>query len=146
MSQVPKAAAAVAVSATAVLVLGGCSAFDDSPDDVVYCVDADNKVVDDSKCDDSSSSGGVGSNPAFWYLIGRYQGGLSQGTVLDPSVSKYRVPYNDATARGNAGLSKTGKVAQVGKSVSGKSAGLGSGKSGSGGKSGGFGSTGSSGG
>lgn len=136
-----------ALSAAAVLTMSGCAAFDDAPDDVVYCVDANNQIVDDAKCDDTTTHGGGGTSPLFWYMIGRYQSGLSQGTALDPSYATSRVPYNDPTARSNAGLSKSGKVAQVGKSVSGKSGGFGSGSSGgSGGKSGGFGSSGSSGG
>jgi len=119
---------ALAMSAT--LFLSGCSAFEE-PDDVLYCVDEGNKVVDQQKCDDDATSNGG----AFWYMMGRYGTGLPAGSQLDSSQSTSRFKSNDAAARSTAGLTQTGKVS-TGKSVTGKSGGFGTGS----GNSGGFGS------
>ena len=129
-----------ALAAAAMLTLSGCSAFEEEPDDVVYCVDESNTVVDDSKCDDTTTSSGT--SPLFWYMMGRYNTGLPLGSKLDPSQSTQRVPFNDPAARSAAGLNKSGTVA-TGKSVSGKSGGFGTGTSG---KPGGFGGSGTHGG
>ena len=107
--------------------LTGCGAGE--PDDVVYCVDKDNVIVDDSKCDDSTGTHG---NGAFWYMMGRYSPGLTPGTRLDPGLSTARFSSTDSAARTKAGFSPTGKIS------TGKSAGFGTGS----GKSGGFGGSG----
>lgn len=120
--------AALAVTAS------GCSSFEE-PDDVVYCVDGSNKVVDDTKCNEPGATNS-GANPAFWYLIGRFSGGLPVGSQLDPTLSTNKVPVNNSSARSAAGLKPTGKVS-TGSSVSGKGAGFGSGTGT--GKGGGFG-------
>lgn len=120
--------AAIAVTAS------GCAPFEE-PDDVVYCVDDTNQVVDDTKCNEpAATNGGGGANPAFWYLIGRFSGGLPIGSQLDPALSTNKVPVNNPSARAAAGLNSTGKVS-TGTSISGKGAGFGSGT----GKGGGFG-------
>lgn len=120
--------AAIAVTAS------GCAPFEE-PDDVVYCVDDSNTVVDDTKCNEpAATSGGSTTNPAFWYLIGRFSGGLPIGSQLDPALSTNKVPVNSPSARSAAGLNSTGKVS-TGTSISGKGAGFGSGT----GKGGGFG-------
>ena len=120
--------AAIAVTAS------GCAPFEE-PDDVVYCVDDSNTVVDDTKCNEpGATSGGSAANPAFWYLIGRFSGGLPIGSRLDPALSTNKVPVNSPSARSAAGLNSTGKVS-TGTSISGKGAGFGSGS----GKGGGFG-------
>jgi hypothetical protein len=118
--------AALAVTAS------GCASFEE-PDDVVYCVDDSNTVVDDTKCNDPAVTSSTG-NPAFWYLIGRFSGGLPLGSQLDPALTTNKVPVNNSSARTAAGLSPTGKVS-TGTSISGKGAGFGSGT----GKGGGFG-------
>jgi len=130
-----------ALAAAAMLTLSGCSAFEEEPDDVVYCVDESNTVVDDAKCDDTTTTNS-GTSPLFWYMMGRYNTGLPLGSKLDPSQSTQRVPFNDPAARSAAGLNKSGTVA-TGKSVSGKSGGFGTGTSG---KPGGFGGSGTHGG
>lgn len=130
--------AAIAVTAS------GCAPFEE-PDDVVYCVDDTNTVVDDTKCNEpganpspsptpGATGGGTTANPAFWYLIGRFSGGLPIGSQLDPALSTNKVPVNNPSARAAVGLNSTGKVS-TGTSISGKGAGFGSGT----GKGGGFG-------
>lgn len=112
--------------------LTGCGAGE--PDDAVYCVDNDNVVVDDNKCDDSTGTHG---NGAFWYMMGRYNSGLTPGTRLDPGLSTARFSSTDSAARTKAGFSPTGKIS-TGRS-GGLGAGTNSGKSGSFGSSGGLG-------
>lgn len=123
--------APVAVISAAALVLSGCGASE--PDDVVYCVDENNMIVDEDRCDDTS---GTHSNGFFWYMVGRYNSGLKPGTSLDPALSSARFRSTDSAARTKAGFSSTGKIS------TGKSAGFGKG----GGKAGGFGGGGKGGG
>lgn len=147
-----------AVIAAASLVLAGCSAgmFESAPEDTVYCVDQNNTIVDEQKCEEESAasasqpstgsgSHGVGS-ALFFYMIGRYSGGLQPGTRLDQNLSTHRFATTDQAARTQAGMPATGPV-KNGYSVStGKPAGFGSKSGGSGnngGKPGGFGGAGS---
>jgi hypothetical protein len=119
-----------ALAAAAVLTMR-CSAFEE-PDDVVYCVDESNTVVDDANCDDTATSSG-GSNALYYYMLGRYSMGLPVGSQLDPSLSTARVPFNDPNARTSVGLTKSGTIT-TGVSASGKPGGFGTGN-----KPGGFG-------
>lgn len=125
-----KSSASRAVTTPSVVVLaaaaflGGCGTSE--PDDVVYCVDKNNVIVDQDRCDDSS---GTTSNGAFWYMMGRYNSGLQPGTQLNPAQSTARFRSTDTAARTKAGVPATGKIA------TGKSSGFGTGS----GKSGGFG-------
>jgi hypothetical protein len=120
------------MSAVAVLALSGCSSIGNEPDDVVYCVDKDDKVVSQEKCDDDASRGGGG----FFYMHGPYATGLTPGTKLDSSKAYgTKVPSSATSAqRDAAGLPKTGSITS-GKSIPGKTGGFGAGS----GKSGGFG-------
>lgn len=131
-----------AVAALAALVLAGCAddQFESTPSDTVYCVDEDNTIVDESRCDDTSTGhGGGGGSALAWFLIGRYAGGLSVGSRLDPAMSTSRFAANDSAARAAAGLSSTGRVSNGISASTGKAAGFGKGSGGSGGKPGGFG-------
>lgn len=137
-----------AVTAMAALVLSGCSGevYESAPTDTVYCVDADNTIVDEAQCDDvdptaspnPNGGGGGGSGLLAWFLIGRYAGGLQPGTTLDPSMSTSRVAAGDAGARRAAGLAETGRISNGISASTGRPASIGRGP-GSDGKPGGFG-------
>lgn len=116
----------IAITAASALAFGlsGCGA--NEPDDVVYCVDENNVIVDQDLCDDSS---GTHSNGIFWYMMGRYSSGMQPGQSLDPQLQTARFRSNDGAARTKAGFKSSGKIS------TGKSAGFGTGS----GKSGGFG-------
>jgi hypothetical protein len=132
------------------LVLSGCSPFEEEKENIVYCVDDQDKIVDPDECERNSSGGG-GTSPLFWYMMGQYNSGLTPGTRIDRGLSTSRFDPRDTAARSNAGLPKTGTVSN-GTKVTSKSGGFGTGKSSSGksgsgsGKSGGFGSGGGTGG
>lgn len=115
------------------LLLAGCTSMGGNS---AYCVDNNNKVVSQAKCNQDNGGGG------FYYLVGPYGPNRAVGSTLDSTKAAYpRFSSSDTTSRTNAGLPKTGAITN-GKTVSGGFGGgkSGSGKSGSGaGKSGGFG-------
>lgn len=127
-----------AVATAAALVLTGCgsSGFETAsqPEDTVYCVNAQNVVVDEAQCESEANANGgtthnsVGSSLLLWYMVGRFTSGLRPGARLDPAMSSHRVQTTDAAGRSAAGLSPTGAV------KNGQSAGFG--KSGTTGKPG----------
>ena len=100
------APASVTALAVGLAMTGALSACSGTTDDVVYCVDQNNQIVDDSKCDDST---GTSNNGLFWYMVGRYGSGLQPGTRLDPAQGQ-RVSPRDQAARERAGIPRTGKV------------------------------------
>lgn len=103
--------------------LAACGSDDERTDQTVYCVDQNDNVVDESLCDDTSTSSGSHflMFAAAGYLLGsRLPTG---GTRISPT---------DKSARTAAGLSSTGRAA--GTTV--KSGGIGKGSTGSDGSSG----------
>lgn len=109
-----------AVATAAALVLTGCgsSGFESAaqPEDTVYCVDADNVVVDEAQCEaEANANGGnahnsVGSSLFLWYMVGRFTSGLRPGAKLDPAMSNHRVQTTDPVGRSAAGLSPSGPL------------------------------------
>lgn len=130
-----------AVAAAAALVLAGCSpAIEEEaePTDTVYCVDAENTIVDEELCNEQTETHHSGASTALlFFMIGRYAGGLSTGTRLDPTLSSQRFQTTDTEARRAANLATSGVVRNGTSAATGKPASLG--KSGTSGKSGGFG-------
>lgn len=130
LRRVPALSVAMVVAFTA----SGCSSDDD---EVAYCVDQSNQVVDDSYCDSGYSGGG-----GYFIWLGSPGRSLSRGSVV-PSGGRTISP-TDSSARAGAGLPSSGSYT----SGSGGSRSGGFGTSidgGGGGKSGGggFGSSGS---
>jgi hypothetical protein len=67
--------------ATAALAAAGCN---DHPREVRNCVDAENHIVPDSRCDPSPSSRGAGGG-GFHYVYGGASGGTVGDTVEEGS-------------------------------------------------------------
>lgn len=103
--------------------LVACGSDDEQSEQTVYCVDANDNVVDDSLCDETNTSSGSHflMFAAAGYLLGSRL--PSGGTRISPT---------DKAARSAAGLSSTGRAA--GTTV--KSGGIGKGSTGSNGSSG----------
>jgi hypothetical protein len=95
------------------LASGGVAACDSQPDEdeVFYCVDENENIVDEDNCDDTRArSGGVGFLPLFFLAhSSRYPKGLRPGTKVPAGGAKFA--YNDAAARSQWGLPSTGRVA-----------------------------------
>ena len=103
--------------------LVACGSDDEQTEQTVYCVDQNDTVVDESLCDETSTSSGSHflMFAAAGYLLGSRL--PSGGTRISPT---------DQAARSAAGLSSTGRAA--GTTV--KSGGIGKGSTGSNGSSG----------
>jgi hypothetical protein len=103
--------ALTSLSMAATVFLTGCGGNDKDYREV-YCVDDQNKVVDEDECDDVHSSGGGGGG--FFFLMGNFGGNRYYPGQAVPSnyVSQsQRIPYRDTAARTSAGLPASGKVA-----------------------------------
>lgn len=117
------AAAGVLVAPS--LVACGSDHDGEQTEQTVYCVDANDNVVDNSLCDETTTSTGSGSHFLMFAAAGYLLGSRlpSGGTRISPT---------DKAARTAAGLSSTGRAA--GTTV--KSGGIGKGSTGSSGSSG----------
>ncbi|SDF61275.1 hypothetical protein SAMN05660324_0649 [Klenkia brasiliensis] len=128
LRRVPALTAAMVLAFTA----SGCSSGED---EVAYCVDQSNQVVDDDYCDSGYSGGG-----GYFIWLGSPGRSLSRGSVV-PSGGTTINP-TDSTARANAGLPSSGSYTSG--SGGSRSGGFGTSIDGGGSSShGGFGSSGS---
>ncbi|HEX8390147.1 MAG TPA: hypothetical protein VF597_01895 [Candidatus Saccharimonadales bacterium] len=97
---VPKLVVGAVFLAPSLVACGG------GEEQVAYCVDENDNILDDQDlCDDNDGGGGSG----FFFLAGPYSPGLQPGTRLDRSQGT-RISPSDPDARAKAGLPKTGKV------------------------------------
>lgn len=137
MSRPPRRPTAI-VGLTALAFSSATACGDDpEPDQVAYCVDESNTVVDDDYCDDDYDGRGGGG---FFFLA--YGVGFPRGAPVGTRLSGgSRISARDTAARAAAGLPSTGRV------VNGSTGGFGTRAGTTGGAGGGgFGSRGTSGG
>jgi len=96
---------ALVSTAAAAFAVSGAACSRSSPQDTVYCVDKNKRVVSDSYCDDRRSGGGSGNGYYLWHRKGRHS--YSQGSVVSGGEV---VRTDDAAGRSRLGLSATGPV------------------------------------
>jgi len=94
LRRVPALSVAMVVAFTA----SGCSSDDD---EVAYCVDQSNQVVDDDYCDSGYNGGG-----GYFIWLGSPGRSLSRGSTV-PSGGQTINP-SDSSARASAGLPSSG--------------------------------------
>lgn len=92
------------------LASGGLAACDSQQDDeVFYCVDENDVIIDEDYCDEDGRSGVAGIIPfAFLAHSSRYPKGLRPGAKVPAGGARFA--YNDAAARSQWGLPSSGKV------------------------------------
>ena len=126
-NRVKAAISTVGLTGAAMGFLAACGSGDDENDaHRVYCVDEQDKVVDDAQCEEAERHGGFVGGLPFFFLLGGFGGNrysVGQQIPARYTGAATRVNPSDRTARGNNGLARTGKVAS-GTRISG---GLGSG-------------------
>jgi hypothetical protein len=97
----------------------------------VYCVDEQDKVVDDDQCEEAERHGGFVGGLPFFFLLGGFGGNrysVGQTIPRQYTGAATRVNPSDTNARRTAGLPSSGKVTS-GSRISG---GIGSGGGGGG--------------
>ena len=103
----------VSLTGAAMGFLAACGSDDREQAQRVYCVDQQDKVVDEDECERAERSGGsLGALP-FFFLLSSFGGNrYSPGLVIPSRYTQgaQRVGVGDATARRNAGLPSTGRV------------------------------------
>jgi hypothetical protein len=123
----------VSLTGAAMGFLAGCGSGNDNEAREVYCVDEQDKVVDDAQCEEAERHGGFVGGLPFFFLLGGFGGnryGVGQTIPRQYTSAATRVNPSDTRARSRAGMAATGKVA------SGTRIGGGIGKGGGGGSSG----------
>lgn len=132
MSRIP----ALTVAAVVAFSAAGCGSGED---EVAYCVDQSNQIVDDDNCDNSDGGGG-----GYFIWLGSPGSSLTRGDRVPSGGSL--VSATNSTARTNAGLSGSGSYTSGGSSTGSRPGGFGTSVSGGGssggGSHGGFGSAG----
>jgi hypothetical protein len=80
----------------------------------VYCVDEQDRVVDDDQCEEAERHGGFVGGLPFFFLLGGFGGnryGVGQTIPRQYTGAATRVNPSDSSARSRAGMPSTGKVA-----------------------------------
>ena len=97
----------------------GFSACGGDEDETAYCVDEENRVVDNEECDDRYN--GTSHGGFFWlFLAGNRLGRRPAPGQRLPSDGAQRVPSNDrATLQSKGGFGSSARGGGIGRSVSG---------------------------
>src|SRR3954465_8141217 len=94
--------------------VAGCAVGEDSKAKRVYCVDEQDRVVDENQCEEAERHGGFIGGLPFFLLVGGF-GGRSfvpgQRIPAQYTSTAQRMNPSDTSARSRAGLAATGKVA-----------------------------------
>ncbi len=80
----------------------------------VYCVDEQDRVVDDDQCEEAERHGGFVGGLPFFFLLGGFGGNrysVGQTIPRQYTGAATRVNPSDRSARSRAGMPSTGKVA-----------------------------------
>jgi hypothetical protein len=110
---------------------GGGDAGNNNEAREVYCVDEQDKVVNDAQCEEAERHGGFIGGLPFFFLLGGFGGNrysVGQRIPAQYTGAATRVNPSDSSARSRNGLPRTGTVAS-GTRISG---GLGAGGAGGG--------------
>jgi hypothetical protein len=124
----------VSLSGAAMGFLTACGGDSQNEAHRVYCVDEQDKVVDDAQCEEAERHGGFIGGLPFFFLIGGFGGNrysVGQAIPRQYTTGANRVDPSDTTARRSAGLPTNGKVTSGSRISGGIGAGSGGGSSGS---------------
>jgi len=92
----------------------GTEADDESEAREVYCVDEQDRVVDDEQCEEAERNGGFVGGVPFFFLLGGFGGNrysVGQTIPRQYTGAATRVNPSDTSARSRSGLPSSGKVA-----------------------------------
>ena len=106
----------VSLSGAAMGWLTACGTGAENDDEAreVYCVDEQDRVVDDDQCEEAERHGGFVGGLPFFFLLGGFGGNrysVGQTIPRQYTGAATRVNPSDSSARSRAGMPSTGKVA-----------------------------------
>ena len=125
------AVSTVGLTSAAMGFMTACSTGNNNDAREVYCVDGQDKVVDETQCQEAERHGGFVGGLPFFFLLGGFGGNrysVGQRIPAQYTGAATRVNPSDSSARSRNGLPRTGTVAS-GTRISG---GLGAGGAGGG--------------
>ena len=128
------AVSTVSLTGAAMGFMTACGSGNDEEAHRVYCVDEQDKVVDEAQCEEAERHGGFVGGLPFFFLLGGFGGnrfGVGQTIPRQFTGAATRVNPSDSTARRAAGLAAAGKVASGTRITGGIGSGSGGGSSGS---------------
>ena len=112
-NRVRAAVGTVTLTSAAMGFLTGCGGGDNEAREV-YCVDEQDRVVDDDQCEEAERHGGFVGGLPFFFLLGGFGGNrysVGQTIPRQYTGAATRVNPSDSSARSRSGLPSTGKVA-----------------------------------
>ena len=128
------AVSTVSLTGAAMGFLTACGNGNENDAHRVYCVDEQDKVIDEAQCEEAEHHGGFIGGLPFFFLIGGFGGNrysVGQTIPRQYTTGANRVNPSDATARRSAGLPTSGKVTSGSRISGGLGSGSGGGSSGS---------------
>jgi hypothetical protein len=113
-NRVKAAIGTVSLTGAAMGFMTGCgSGAEDTDAERVYCVDEQDRVVDEDECERAERSGGFVGGLPFFFLLSSFGGNrYAPGQVIPQRYTQgaQRIGVGDTTARRNAGLPDRGRV------------------------------------